>query len=114
MGIEKAQNGQLQDTLFWLHRIKSPNFSQGLFNWKRVFLLATGSGIAPLLPYIVKHYDGLELSLVWVARDHRNNYPPIVFECLKALKNMTLYDTTKRKRRDLALYTVKMVDRYEA
>ena len=111
--VQKVDNGELQQMNFSMHRIKSPNFSQGLFNWKKVFLLATGSGIAPLLPYIVRSY-GLELSLVWVARDHRNNYPNIVFECLKNLRNITFYDTTRRKRRDLALYTMKKVEEFGA
>eukprot|EP01084_Bolivina_argentea_P178278 308169_1 len=49
----KAKLQTLNGTNFWIHRVKSPNFTQGLFNWNKVFIIATGAGIAPLLPYVV-------------------------------------------------------------
>eukprot|EP00483_Globobulimina_turgida_P003595 UN03601 len=86
--------GLLDDTTFYMSRIKPPNFTQGLFNWNRVFILATGAGIAPLIPYVV-HTDYLKIaiSLVWVARDHANNYPKFIVDLLEPLPDVMCYDT---------------------
>eukprot|EP00483_Globobulimina_turgida_P005927 UN05937 len=110
-----AKNDELNDTNFWIHRVKPPNFSQGLFIWKRVFALATGAGIAPLIPYVVNttHFD-VQISLVWVARDHKNNYPQFIVDILIGLPNVILYDTTKEKRTDLALLTVQKAKEFNA
>ena len=43
--LHKSLNGDIYNHNFWCHRIKSPNFTQGLYNWNRVFFMVTGSGI---------------------------------------------------------------------
>eukprot|EP01084_Bolivina_argentea_P112453 200558_1 len=112
---QAAKNGELQDTNFWIHRIKPPNFSQGLFNWTKVFALATGAGIAPLIPYVLHpNYFHVQISLVWVARDHANNYPELIVDTLRPLENVIMYDTTKQKRLDLSLLTVEKAKEFEA
>eukprot|EP00483_Globobulimina_turgida_P003845 UN03853 len=110
-----AKKGELNETNFWIHRVKPPNFSQGLFMWRKVFALATGAGIAPLIPYVVntKHFD-VQISLVWVARDHKNNYPQFIVDILIPLPNVILYDTTKKKHPDLSLLTVQKAKEFGA
>eukprot|EP01083_Nonionella_stella_P073110 197450_1 len=112
---KRAKLEKLDNACFWIHRIKPPNFSQGLFNWNRVFALATGAGIAPLIPYVVNptHYN-VQISLVWVARDHANNYPEFIIDILKPLPDVVMYDTTKMKRPDLCLLTVQKAKKFKA
>jgi len=106
---------RLDDTTFFLSRIKPPNFTQGLFNWNRVFILATGAGIAPLIPYVLApDYLNLAISLVWIARDHANNYPQFIIDILEPMSNVLLYDTTKMPRPNLCTMTVEKAREFDA
>ena len=96
-------------------RIKPPNFTQGLFNWRRVFVLTTGAGIAPLIPYVVnKDYLDLAISMVWVARDHAHNYPAFLIDILDPIPNMVLYDTTKMERPNICTMTLEKAREFDA
>lgn len=107
--------GLLDDTTFYMSRIKPPNFTQGLFNWRRVFVLTTGAGIAPLIPYVVNtDYLQIAISLVWVARDHANNYPKFLVDILDPISNVVLYDTTKMPRPNLCTLTVEKAREFDA
>eukprot|EP01084_Bolivina_argentea_P296315 510321_1 len=108
-------DGALDDITFYMSRIKPPNFTQGLFNWKRCFILATGIGIAPLIPYVL-HSDYVQtvISLVWVGRDHAYNYPKFIVDTLVPLDNVTLYDTTKMERLNLCTFTVQKAKEFDA
>eukprot|EP01083_Nonionella_stella_P142881 442892_1 len=107
---------KLHDKTFYIARIKPPNFTQGLFNWDRVFILVTGVGIAPCIPYVTNDISALNLavSLLWVARDHANNYPKFIIDILEPIPNMELYDTTKKKRPNLCSLVVKKARDFEA
>ena len=88
---------------------------QGLFNWRRVFVLTTGAGIAPLIPYVVKKdYLDLAISMVWVARDHANNYPKFLVDILDPIPDVVLYDTTKMPRPNLCTMTVEKAREFGA
>merc|ERR1719384_2433353 len=107
--------GLLDDTTFYMSRIKPPNFTQGLFNWRRVFVLTTGAGIAPLIPYVVyTDYLQIAISMVWVARDHANNYPKFLVDILDPIPNVVLYDTTKMPRPNLCTMTVDKAREFNA
>eukprot|EP01084_Bolivina_argentea_P304856 526577_1 len=112
----KVEENELQKTDFWIHRIKPPNFSQGLLLYSKVFALATGVGIAPLLPYLLNtdpHFK-VEISLIWVARDHYKNYPQFILDVLQNIPNVVLYDTAERTRTDLPLFTFQCAKKCEA
>lgn len=107
--------GLLDNTSFYMGRIKPPNFTQGLFNWNRVFVLTTGAGIAPLIPYVVNSdYLDIHISLIWVARDHAKTYPKFIVDILEPLDDVILYDTTKNPRPNLCTMTVEKAREFNA
>jgi len=107
--------GLLDDVTFHMTRIDPPNFTQGLFHWKKVFVLATGAGIAPIFPYLVmEKYADLQISMVWVGRDHAINYPKFLVDILVPLPNVMLHDTTTMGRPNLCTMTVEKVREFEA
>eukprot|EP01084_Bolivina_argentea_P205452 350963_1 len=113
---DTRDEAKLRDMTFYIARVKPPNFTQGLFNWDRVFILVTGVGIAPCIPYVTNDISGLGLavSLLWVARDHANNYPKFIIDILEPIPNMELYDTTKKKRPNLCSLVVKKARAFDA
>eukprot|EP01083_Nonionella_stella_P314269 1131555_1 len=116
LNSDTRDEAKLRDMTFYIARVKPPNFTQGLFNWDRVFILVTGVGIAPCIPYVTNDISGLGLavSLLWVARDHANNYPKFIIDILEPIPNMELYDTTKKKRPNLCTLVVKKARDFEA
>eukprot|EP01083_Nonionella_stella_P142880 442891_1 len=113
---DTRDEAKLRDMTFYIARVKPPNFTQGLFNWDRVFILVTGVGIAPCIPYVTNDISGLGLavSLLWVARDHANNYPKFIIDILEPIPNKELYDTTKKKTLILCSLVVKKARAFQA
>jgi len=112
--LHKSLNGDIYNHNFWCHRIKSPNFTQGLYNWNRVFFMVTGSGIAPIIPYIKFPIPNLEIELVWVERDIDKNYPKIITDLFRNTKGIQFYDTGIKPRLDLEKYVLKRALKFRA
>ena len=52
--------------------------------------------------------------MVWVARDHLNNYPKFLVDILDPIPNVVLYDTTKMPRPNLCTMTVDKAREFNA
>ena len=59
------------------------------------------------------HLD-LAISMVWVARDHANNYPKFLVDILDPIPDVVLYDTTKMPRPNLCTMTVEKAREFNA
>lgn len=113
--VQLCETGEIRNRTIWLTRIKPPNFTQGLCHFERVFVLVTGSGVAPLIPYVANQLNfQLAISLVWVARDHYRQYPKFVTDYLDNIPNVEFYDTSRNPRVNLSVLSLKKAREFGA
>eukprot|EP01083_Nonionella_stella_P146882 462588_1 len=66
LNSDTRDEAKLRDMTFYIARVKPPNFTQGLFNWERVFILVTGVGIAPCIPYVTNDISWRRTNASWI------------------------------------------------
>lgn len=81
---------QFPERIFIRHN-KPPGFMYSLNAYNRVVAIATGAGIAPVLPHIVQ--KTCNMHVIWVARNHRETYGDYITDIVFNLPDVTIYDT---------------------
>ncbi len=87
----------------WIRYVKPPGFMYAIKAYRRagqrVVAIATGAGIAPVLPHLI---DSTELiHVVWIARDHRKTYGDTISNLVFDLPDVTIYDSGVSGRPDV-------------
>jgi len=68
--IEQVEQGNLPKRL-WVRRVKPPSFMFSIKAYSRVVVIATGAGIAPVLPYVMKNRP--KLNILWIGNNHQRS-----------------------------------------
>ncbi len=58
----------------WIRKIKGLGFMYSIHAYRKVLIVCTGSGIAPALPYIKDPIPTTHTHLLWIAKNHAENY----------------------------------------
>ncbi|KAM5533437.1 hypothetical protein V8D89_012875 [Ganoderma adspersum] len=81
--------------------------------FRRVVLVATGSGIAPIAPVV--YARKVPLQLLWVAPNVRKTFgDPLVDSLIEANPNAAIYDTRVHGKPDMVKLTYRLVKEFEA
>lgn len=105
--IDRVYQGNVPKQI-WVRRVKPPGFMFSINAYSRVLVIATGAGIAPVLPYVAKNGD--KLRLLWIGNDHQATYGEEIWSMITAHPHLKIYDTGVHGRPDagqLTLQTVK-------
>lgn len=86
----QIEQGNLPKCL-WVRRVKPPGFMFSIQAYSRVLVIATGAGIAPVLPHVEK--NGHKLCILWIGNDHQKTYGDEVWSTLAAHPRFKVYDT---------------------
>lgn len=88
--IEKVERGKIPERL-WVRRVKPPGFMFSINAYSRVVVIATGAGIAPVIPHVIE--NGHKLCIVWVGNNHKQTYGEEIFSLLDSHPRCNIYDT---------------------
>jgi predicted ferric reductase len=88
--IRRVEKGNLPKQL-WVRRVKPPGFMFSINAYSRVVVIATGAGIAPVIPHVIK--NGHKLCIVWIANEHRQTYGEKIWSLLDSHPRCNIYDT---------------------
>ncbi|KAF4565683.1 hypothetical protein EYR40_002247 [Pleurotus pulmonarius] len=81
--------------------------------FRRVVLVATGSGIGPITPWILQSRH--PVKLLWTAPDVRKTFgDKLVDSLLTACPDTVIYDTRKHGKPDMVKLTYRLVREYDA
>ncbi|HEY9663836.1 MAG TPA: hypothetical protein V6C65_35760 [Allocoleopsis sp.] len=88
--IRQVQRENLPECL-WIRRVKPPGFMFSVKAYSRVLMIATGAGIAPLLPYVEK--GDHKHCILWIGNDHQTTYGDEIWSTMSAHPRLRIYDT---------------------
>lgn len=77
----------------WLRRIFGTGFMYSINAYKNVFIIATGSGIAPVLPYI--QTPTVKCTILWIAKDHAKTFGDDLMLLVKQTSQTVIFHDTK-------------------
>lgn len=62
----------------WIREIHGLGFMHFVQGYERVLLVGTGSGIAPIVPYLENYLHHCKIHILWTASKPKENYGPIL------------------------------------
>lgn len=77
--IGQVEKGNLPKRI-WVRRFKPPGFMFSIKAYSRVVVIATGAGIAPVLPHLGR--SNYKLYVVWIANEHEQTYGEKIWSLL--------------------------------
>lgn len=83
----------------WVRRLHAPGFMYNVRLFRRVVVLATGAGIAPVLPHLLQSPDAVRV--VWVCRDPEAAFGPEIPAIVAAGVGSVVHDTATGGRVDM-------------
>ena len=87
------------ESAIWIRRIKGLGFMYSIHAYRKVLIVCTGAGIAPALPYIKDPLPTTHTHLLWIAKQHEQNYGKEVWSLVeKKYPHVTLHDTSLQGR----------------
>jgi predicted ferric reductase len=93
--IQQVRKGRLPERL-WVRRAKPPGFMFSINAYSRVVVVATGAGIAPVIPHVIKNSH--KLCIVWIANEHKQTYGEELWSLLDSHPRCNLFDTAIQGR----------------
>lgn len=105
--IRQVEKGNLPKRL-WVRRVKPPGFMFSINAYSRVVVVATGAGIAPVIPHVIKNSH--KLCIVWIANEHKQTYGEKIWSLLDSHPRCNIFDTRVHGRpnvEQLAIQTVR-------
>ena len=109
--IAQVERGRLPKKL-WVRRVKPPGFMFSINAYSRVVVVATGAGIAPVLPHAVANAS--KLCIVWVGSNHQETYGQEIFSILSAHPRCNIFDTHKYGRPNVEQLAIQAVSEFDA
>ncbi|MCP6759919.1 MAG: hypothetical protein NHB32_14400 [Fischerella sp. CENA71] len=88
--IRQVEQGNLPKRL-WVRRVKPPGFMFSINAYSRVVVIATGAGIAPVIPHVIE--NGHKLCIVWIANEHKQTYGEKLWSLLDSHPRCNIFDT---------------------
>jgi NAD(P)H-flavin reductase len=109
--IQQVQSGHPPQAL-WVRKVKPPGFMFSINAYSRVVVIATGAGIAPVLPHLMNNKH--KLSIIWIGNDHEVTYGTQIYSLLANHPRFRLYDTGIYGRPNVAELATQMVQEFGA
>lgn len=88
--IRQVEKGNLPKRL-WVRRVKPPGFMFSINAYSRVVVIATGAGIAPVIPHVIANSH--KLCIVWIGNNHQEAYGEKIFSMLYTHPRCNIFDT---------------------
>ena len=96
----------------WVRRVKPPGFMFSINAYSRVVVIATGAGIAPVIPHVIKNSH--KLSIVWIAKEHEQTYGKEIWSLLDSHSRCKIFDTRMHGRPDVEGLAIQAVQDFRA
>eukprot|EP01087_Luapelamoeba_hula_P008544 TRINITY_DN213_c0_g1_i1.p1 TRINITY_DN213_c0_g1~~TRINITY_DN213_c0_g1_i1.p1 ORF type:complete len:535 (+),score=79.29 TRINITY_DN213_c0_g1_i1:187-1791(+) len=109
--IKKVSTGHPPPVMF-LRRVKPPGFMYCIHSYKKVVAVATGAGIAPVLPHLIM--KTANIHVVWVAREHRRCYGDQICDIVFSNPSKTIFDTATDGKPDAIGLALRAFDETDA
>ena len=109
--IQQVEKGNFPKRL-WVRRVKPPGFMFSINAYSRVVVIATGAGIAPVIPHVIK--NGHKLCLVWIGNDHKKTYGTELWSLLDSHPRCNIFDTGMYGRPNVEQLALDAVRDYRA
>jgi NAD(P)H-flavin reductase len=109
--IRQVEKGNLPKRI-WVRRVKPPGFMFSINAYSRVVVIATGAGIAPVLPHVIK--NGHKLCILWIGNNHEESYGEKIFSVLCAHPRCTIFDTGVHGRPNVGELAIQTVREFRA
>lgn len=87
----------------WVRRVKPPGFMHSIMAYRRSLVIATGAGIAPVLPYIVS--GRAQIFVIWIAQDPEESFGDVAL-LVRRHPATYIWDTGRHGRPDPARLAV--------
>ncbi|WP_339376802.1 hypothetical protein [Nostoc sp. 106C] len=88
--IRQVEKGNWPKRL-WVRRVKPPGFMFSINAYSRVVVIATGAGIAPVIPHVIENSH--KLCIVWIANEHKQTYGEKLWSLLDSHPRCNIFDT---------------------
>jgi len=98
--------------LMFCRRVKPPGFMYCINAYKRVVAVATGAGIAPVLPHLI--LKTCPMHIVWVSREHKYTYGDEISGLVFNHPWRTIFDTATDGKPDAVGLALKAFDDFDA
>lgn len=89
--ISRSNDAENQINKLYIRKIFGTGFMYSINAYKCVLVIATGSGIAPVLPYI--QTPMVKSHIVWIAKDHENTFGKELMDLIKTCPYINMIDT---------------------
>lgn len=109
--IQQVEKGNLPKRL-WVRRVKPPGFMFSINAYSRVAVIATGAGIAPVIPHVIE--NGHKLCIVWIANEHQHTYGEKLWSLLNSHPRCNIFDTGVLGRPDVEQLAIQTVRNFRA
>ena len=109
--IRQVKKGNLPKRL-WVRRVKPPGFMFSINAYSRVVVIATGAGIAPVIPHVRE--NGHKLSIIWVANEHEQTYGKELWSLLDSHPRCNIFDTGIHGRPNVEHLAIQAVQDFRA
>ena len=96
----------------WVRTMHGHGFMYHAQAYRRVFMVATGAGIGPVLPYLLSR-PSVEFECLWIGRCHRAAMGTDLVDRVLASGSVTLVDTS-RGRPDIGICVADVARRFDA
>jgi NAD(P)H-flavin reductase len=109
--IRQVEKGNLPKRL-WVRRVKPPGFMFSINAYSRVVVIATGAGIAPVIPHVIE--NGHKLRIVWIGNNHQETYGNELWSLLDSHPYCNIFDTGIHGRPNVEQLAIQTVRDFEA
>lgn len=109
--IEKVQTGDLPKRL-WVRKVKPPGFMFSINAYSRVVVVATGAGIAPVIPHLIENKH--KLYILWIGNNHQLTYGKKMWSLISSHPRLKIYDTGELGRPNAGDLAIQMAREFRA
>ncbi len=109
--IRQVQKGNLPKQL-WVRRVKPPGFMFSINAYSRVVVIATGAGIAPVIPHVIENSH--KLCIVWIGNEHKQTYGEKLWSLLDSHPRCNIFDTGMHGRPNVEQLAIQAVRDFRA
>ncbi|MDV2997274.1 MAG: hypothetical protein N4J56_006979 [Chroococcidiopsis sp. SAG 2025] len=109
--IQQVEKGNLPKRI-WVRRVKPPGFMFSINAYSRVVVIATGAGIAPVIPHLIENSH--KLYIVWIANKHEQTYGEELWSFLNSHPRSNIFDTGVHGRPNVEQLAIEAVRDFRA
>jgi NAD(P)H-flavin reductase len=96
----------------WVRRVKPPGFMFSINAYSRVVVIATGAGIAPVIPHVIANSH--KLCIIWIGNEHKQTYGETLWSLLDSHPHCNIFDTGAYGRPNVEELAIQAVQDFKA